>query len=319
MADVFRIIDLLSKEVVCAVLESSQTNYKGSKNRSLIGTAEPVDWLNRRNDYQNSDIKPTLLLVNTTLFPKVASHAELTDGTNAAAMRAIATNEPPAAGAVFLAEAQSAGRGQGANHWHATPGANLTFSLVVYPDHLAVARLFALTQLSGLAVAETVAHFLPAPLAATIRLKWPNDVYVGDQKIAGILVQNGLRGSSVSWSVLGIGLNVNETDFPPELQTTATSLQLLTGAPLDKAKVLDFLLARLAANYAFTHPARLVNLGAAYHRLLYRLNLPGRYLDVESGERFFAVLRGVNEAGQLRLELAEGGERVVSLREVRFI
>jgi len=191
--------------------------------------------------------------------------------------------------------------------------------MVAYPDHLAVARLFALTQLTGMAVAETVAHFLPTPLAATVRLKWPNDVYVGDQKIAGILVQNGLRGSAVSWSVLGIGLNVNETSFPVELRAGATSLQLLTGAELDKAAVLDFLLLRLAANYAFTHPARLSALGQAYHRLLYRLNVPGRYLEVDSGERFFAVVRGVNAAGQLRLELAEGGERVFSLREVRFV
>lgn len=257
--------------------------------------------------------------MNTTLFPKVAFHYELTDGTNAAAMRAIAGKEPPSPGAVFLAEAQSAGRGQGANHWHATPGANLTLSMVVYPDHLAVARLFALTQLTGMAVAETVAHFLPAPLAATVRLKWPNDVYVGDQKIAGILVQNGLRGSTVSWSVLGIGLNVNETDFPVALQKTATSLRLLAGDKLDKTAVLDFLLGRLADSYAFSQPSQLTALGEAYHRLLYRLNVPGRYLDVESGERFFAVVRGVNGAGQLRLELAEGGERAFSLREVRFV
>jgi len=266
-----------------------------------------------------SDIRPTLRFVNTSLFPKVAFHYELTEGTNAAAVREINGKTPPPLGTVFLADAQSAGRGQGTNRWHATPGDNLTLSMVVYPDHLAVTRLFALTQLTGMAVAETVAHFLPAPLAATVRLKWPNDVYVGNQKIAGILVQNGLRGSAVSWSVLGVGLNVNETDFPVELRSSATSLRLLTGEGLDKRAVLDFLLARLAANYAFTHPARLTALGASYHRLLYRLNAPGRYLDVESGERFFAVVRGINEAGQLRLELAEGGERVFSLREVRFV
>lgn len=257
--------------------------------------------------------------MNTTLFPKVAFHYELTDGTNAAAMRALTAEEPPSPGSVFLADAQSAGRGQGANQWHATPGDNLTLSMVVYPDHLAVARLFALTQLTGLAVAETVAHFLPTAQAASVRLKWPNDVYVDDQKIAGILVQNGLRGSAVSWSVLGIGLNVNEKSFPGELQARATSLQLLTGAELDKAAVLKYLLSRLAANYAFTQPSRLSALGQAYHRMLYRLNVPGRYLEVDSGERFFAVIRGVNAAGQLRLELAEGEERVFSLREVRFV
>ena len=258
-------------------------------------------------------------LINTTLFPKVAHHYAETDGTNAEAMRAISGSEPPPPGAVYRADDQTAGRGQGTNSWHATPGDNLTFSMVVYPDHLAVDRIFALTQLSGLAVAETAAHFLIPKLAATVRLKWPNDVYVGDQKIAGILVQNGLRGSSVSWSVIGIGFNVNETNFPKELENKATSLAQLTGTTFSTDEVLDFLLARLAHNYQLSDPRRLTELGSRYQGLLYRHNLPGRYQEVETGTYFVAVLRGVNDIGQLRLEMAEGGERVFSLREVRFV
>lgn len=258
-------------------------------------------------------------LINTTLFPKVARHDTVVDGTNAEAIRRLSAPEPPSPGAVYRADEQTAGRGQGTNSWHTTPGANLTFSMVVYPDHLAVDRIFALTQLSGLAVAETVAHFLTAQLAATVRLKWPNDVYVGDQKIAGILVQNGLRGRSVSWSVIGIGLNVNEMDFPEELQGKATSLALLTGTTFSTDEVLKFLLARLAQNYHLSAPKRLTELGHRYQGLLYRHNLPGRYQEVGTGAYFFAVLRGVNDIGQLRLELAEGGERVFSLREVRFV
>lgn len=257
--------------------------------------------------------------MNTKLIPKVAFRFADLSSTNDAAVQAITAGEMPAAGAVFLTDAQSAGRGQGTNQWHASPGDNLTLSLVIYPDHLAVDRLYALTQLSGLAVAETVANFLPSVLAATVRIKWPNDVYVGDRKVAGILVQNGLRGNRISWSVLGVGLNVNEGNFPPPLDTTATSLALLCGYDMDKEAVLDFLLQRLAANYDDTFAHRLPELNARYHRLLYRHNLPGRYKNTETEERFFAILRGVNEAGQLRLELAEGGERVFSLREVRFI
>ncbi|MFT5999245.1 MAG: BirA family biotin operon repressor/biotin-[acetyl-CoA-carboxylase] ligase [Neolewinella sp.] len=240
------------------------------------------------------------------------------DGTNAEAIRMLSAPEPPSSGTVYRADEQTAGRGQGTNSWHTTPGDNLTFSMVVYPDHLAVDRIFALTQLSGLAVAETVAHFLTTQLAATVRLKWPNDVYVGDQKIAGILVQNGLRGSIVSWSVIGIGLNVNETNFPEELQDRATSLALLTGTPFSTDEVLEFLLARLAHNYHLSAPKRLTELGQRYQGLLYRHNLPGRYQEIETGTYFFAVLRGINGIGQLRLELVEG-ERVFSLREVRFV
>jgi BirA family biotin operon repressor/biotin-[acetyl-CoA-carboxylase] ligase len=144
-------------------------------------------------------------------------------------------------------------------------------------------------------------------------------VYVGDRKIAGILVQNGLRGSSVSWSVIGIGLNVNETNFPEDLQDKATSLAQLRGTTFSADEVLDFLLARLAHNYQLSDPRRLKELGHRYQGLLYRHNLPGRYQEVETGTYFFAVLRGVNDIGQLRLEMAEGPERAFSLREVRFV
>lgn len=257
--------------------------------------------------------------INTSLFPKVARHDSVTDGTNAAAIRAIAAGEYLPAGTVFRADAQTAGRGQGENKWHASPGANLLLSLIAYPDHLAVDRLFVLTQLSGLAVADTVRHFLPAGRADTVRLKWPNDVYVGRQKIAGILVQNGLRGAAISWSVLGIGLNVNEAAFPESLRPTATSLALLLGGAVDREAVLVTLLANLAVRYEQTHPDRLPSLEADYAQQLYQLNEPGRYEEVETGENFFAILRGVDRAGQLRLELAEGGERVFSLRQLRFI
>jgi BirA family biotin operon repressor/biotin-[acetyl-CoA-carboxylase] ligase len=253
------------------------------------------------------------------LIPKVARHFEELESTNAAAIRALNAGEEIANGAVFITDAQTSGRGQGTNSWHASPGDNLTLSMATYPAHLAVGRLFALNQLSSLAVADTVKHFLPDDIAATVRLKWPNDVYVGKQKIAGILVQNGLRGSIISWSVLGIGLNVNETNFPESLQKTATSMALLAGHDFELKGVLDYLLERLGANYKLTTPGLLRELDKRYHQQLYRLNVPGRYQLVESGANFFAVLRGINEAGQLRLELAEGGERVFSLREIRFI
>lgn len=257
--------------------------------------------------------------LNTSLFAKVVRYDTVTDGTNAAAIRALAEGVELPAGTVFRADAQTAGRGQGSNRWHATPAANLLLSLIAYPDHLSVHRLFVLTQLSGLAVADTVRAFLPPDLANTVRLKWPNDVYVGKRKIAGILVQNGLRGSAISWSVLGIGLNVNETNFPPELELSATSLALLLGSTVDREAVLATLLANLSACYQLSQPAQLSVLEARYAQQLYRLNEPGRYRDTATGVSFFAILRGVNEAGQLRLEMAEGGERVFSLREVQFI
>jgi BirA family biotin operon repressor/biotin-[acetyl-CoA-carboxylase] ligase len=218
-----------------------------------------------------------------------------------------------------VADEQTAGRGQGSNAWFATPGANLSFSLVCYPDHLSVDQIFALTQVPALAVAAVVRELIKPPVVAAVSLKWPNDVYVGDQKIAGILVQNGLRGKAIAWSVIGIGLNVNEVNFPSELTTVATSLRLLTGRQLDRQAVRDRLFEQLRLQYSLTTAAGMGQLQRDYHRQLYRLNLPGRYQRTNDNSTFFAILRGVAADGRLVLEHASGEEERFALREVRFI
>ena len=256
--------------------------------------------------------------MNTKLFPKVARWYDTLGSTNAEAIRDINAGKGADAGAVYWTEEQSAGRGQGINRWHATPATNLTLSIVAYPDHLPVDRLFALTQLTGLAVAATVRHFLPAR-AAEVSLKWPNDVYVGKQKIAGILVQNGLRGSRISWTVFGIGLNVNEVDFPPELATTATSLRLLAGTDFDREAVANRLFSAFSDAYELTSPARLPELDQAYHQSLYLRDVSATYREIATGNIFSARIRGVASTGQLRLEMTDGRERLFSLREIGFL
>ncbi|MEL7163139.1 MAG: biotin--[acetyl-CoA-carboxylase] ligase, partial [Bacteroidota bacterium] len=235
--------------------------------------------------------------MNTPLIPKVARRYDRLASTNTAAITAINDGESLANGAVFWADAQTAGRGQGSNRWHASPNANLSLSIVVYPDHLAVDRLFALTQASALAVAEPVRGYLPAPAATSVKVKWPNDVYVGNRKIAGILVQNGLRGNRIAWSVIGIGLNVNEAAFPEELINTATSLHLLTGITYDRDQVGAELFRCFADAYALTAPARIANLNDYYRKNLYRRDVPSEFVVTATGVRITAVIRGVDEVG----------------------
>ncbi|MEM9529204.1 MAG: biotin--[acetyl-CoA-carboxylase] ligase, partial [Bacteroidota bacterium] len=140
--------------------------------------------------------------INTPLFPKVARRYESIASTNEAAVTAINAGEALVPGTVFWADDQTAGRGQGENRWHSSPNTNLALSIICYPDHLTVDRLFSLTQVAAIAVAATITTHLPAEQASRVRIKWPNDIYVGDRKIAGILVQNGLRGNRVVWSVI---------------------------------------------------------------------------------------------------------------------
>lgn len=271
-----------------------------------------------RNYRQINTLSRHYTPMNTKLFPKVARWYDTLASTNEAAIQDINAGKGADAGAVYWTEEQSRGRGQGSNRWHATPATNLTISIVAYPGHLPIDRLFALTQLTGLAVAATVRHFLPER-AAEVALKWPNDVYVGKQKIAGILVQNGLRGSTISWSVFGIGLNVNEINFPPELTTTATSLRLLTGRDFDREAVAQHLFSAFSKAYELTSPARLSKLDDDYHRSLYLRDVPAAYREIATGNIFTARIRGVAPTGQLRLEMTDGQERLFSLREVGFL
>ncbi|MCP9235828.1 biotin--[acetyl-CoA-carboxylase] ligase [Lewinella sp. JB7] len=253
------------------------------------------------------------------LIPKVARHFARVASTNSAMLQALAAGEGLADGAVFTTDEQFAGRGQGSNFWHATPGDNLTLSVLLRPDHLSVDRLFVLTEFISIAVADTVRRFLPADLGTTVRTKWPNDIYVGDRKIAGILIQNGLRGSTVQWSVAGIGLNVNEMAFPPVLNTTATSLRQLTGGVLDLERVRDTLFSLLREGYSLTLPGRQALLSATYLRGLYRLGQWSRFRNTDTEEDFAGYITGVSREGRLELTLADGLSRAFDLRALRML
>ena len=227
--------------------------------------------------------------------------------------------EKPGNGAVYLTHHQSAGRGQGTNTWHSTPHQNLTLSIVCYPTHLPLGNLFSLSQTTALAVAATVRCFLPPKYRTRVRAKWPNDVYVGDRKIAGVLIQNGLRGADLAWSVAGIGLNVNEQDWPAELKNTATSLRELTGEELDLELVQKTLFEEFSKYYGLLEAHLRASLDRQYHAALYRMDERSEFVHVATGRRFIGVIRGVTAAGHLRVEdVAYGREVAFNLREIKL-
>jgi BirA family biotin operon repressor/biotin-[acetyl-CoA-carboxylase] ligase len=124
-------------------------------------------------------------------------------------------------GATYVADAQTRGRGRRGHTWTSPPGENLTFSVLLRPSVLA-ARVSMLTLVVGLAVRAAAARRVPVP----VMVKWPNDVVIGRKKLAGILVESRLSGSSVEAVVVGVGLNVHMRDMPPEIAEIATSLVL---------------------------------------------------------------------------------------------
>ena len=124
---------------------------------------------------------------------------------------------------VVSALEQTKGRGQRGNRWSSQPGENLTFSLIVKDFRIKANEQSAISQATALSLTKLLGrHGIEA------RIKWPNDIYAGDNKICGILIENSLKGMEIDWSIIGIGLNVNQTSFPEDLPNP-TSMRLCTG------------------------------------------------------------------------------------------
>ena len=154
---------------------------------------------------------------------------KLTDSTNDEARRLIRDLDNLS---VIAARCQTAGRGQGDHKWHSLPGENLTFSVVLKFGEQGLAPLAARDALT---ITETITLALRLYLeekGISVRIKWPNDIYTGDRKICGILIENILHGSDIVSSIIGIGLNLNQTEFPADLPNPVSIAQM-TGAHYD--------------------------------------------------------------------------------------
>ena len=163
----------------------------------------------------------------------------VTGSTNDDALAAARSGAPH--GSLFVADEQTRGRGRRGNSWLAAPGENLLFSVLLRPQ-LELAQVSALTLAIGLALRDAV-----APLVAQeTQLKWPNDLYVGGKKLAGVLVESQLQGDRLQAVIVGVGLNVATQQFPEELGARATSLALLGAAQLQREPLLFDLLQAIA-------------------------------------------------------------------------
>lgn len=233
--------------------------------------------------------------------------------TNAEVQAAVVKNGATPEGLTILADHQTAGRGQRGNQWQAALGQNLTFSVLLRPTFLSAAQQFDLSIAVALAGYDTLRTLLGP--AAPVAVKWPNDLYVGQRKIGGILIENSLRGTLLNTSIVGIGLNVNQTNFAPDL-TSATSLARETGHPHDRAAVLATLLAALEARYLTLRGGQAVRLRATYLNRLYRFDEWAEFAF--DGRQARGRITGIDDSGRLLVALATGEARAFGVQEVRF-
>ncbi|MEO8902648.1 MAG: biotin--[acetyl-CoA-carboxylase] ligase [Polyangiaceae bacterium] len=163
----------------------------------------------------------------------------VTGSTNDNALLAARSGAPH--GSVFVADEQTAGRGRRGNTWHAAPGENLLFSVLLRPQ-LELAQTSALTLAMGLALRDAVTPLINREAL----IKWPNDLLVGGKKLAGVLVESQLQGDRLEAVVVGVGLNVASREFPAEIAARATSLAVLGAARLEREPLLFEILAAIA-------------------------------------------------------------------------
>ncbi len=233
-----------------------------------------------------------------------------TASTNDALKESLVQQDMPE-GIVIQAEEQTQGRGQQGNSWVAEPGQNLTFSLLLKPVHVAAAEMFLISQVVSIGIVAFLNE-----LGAGFTIKWPNDIYHNDQKVCGILVENQLLGATLAHSIIGVGLNVNQEEWPAALPNPL-SLRQVFRRTFALSELLDGICESIMCWYTRIDAGEEQLIREAYAAYLYRKD--GLYAFQADGNTFQARIVFVSPDGQLHLELENGEECAYYFKEVQFI
>ena len=215
-------------------------------------------------------------------------------------------------GFVVSAEQQNLGRGQAHAKWKSEKGKNLLLSFVFYPGFIKIPDIF----LVNIALALGVADLVKRRTGEKIAIKWPNDIYYRDRKIAGILIENSMNSSMIQQTILGIGLNVNQNDFPKELPNP-TSLNLILGKEIDREEVLNELCSSLEGRYLQLKRGEHAALDRDFVSILYRKDEWHTYISER--KEFEGMIKGVDKRGRLLVMHRNELERFYDLKEIKFV
>jgi BirA family biotin operon repressor/biotin-[acetyl-CoA-carboxylase] ligase len=234
-----------------------------------------------------------------------------TGSTNTYAI-SLLSKERPEEGCVVITDNQTQGKGTDTNTWESEKGKNLTFSLILYPEFKADQQ-FVLNKSISLGICDFVRAELPQ---SEITIKWPNDIYIGNNKSCGILIQNSVIGNRLDYVVVGIGLNVNQTIFTSDAPNPV-SLKMISGKDYNLDELLHKLLNSIFEKYTEAKPETSRKIENDYRKKLYRLMEWHEY--ILKGTETIARITGTNSFGQLELETENGQVFTCDLKEVKFI
>jgi BirA family biotin operon repressor/biotin-[acetyl-CoA-carboxylase] ligase len=212
---------------------------------------------------------------------------------------------------VVIAEKQTAGRGRLGRSWQANPGENLTFSIVLRPGPAKGS-----VNLLPLLVAVAVADAVQVLTGLSPRCKWPNDLLLGEKKFAGILLEGALKDDALDYVVVGVGVNVNQTDFSADLADRATSLRLAAGGTVDREELFKLILERVEDLYLGTRAGGFSGILPLWHA---RSAMTGQTVSVQAGDAILTgIVTGVSPEGGLILN-ANGSEQTVYAGDVTVV
>lgn len=213
-----------------------------------------------------------------------------------------------------IADSQTNGRGQRGNSWESECGKNLTFSTILYPTELKAKQQFCLSMIVAFSIVDALNHYTKG-----FSIKWPNDIYWKNKKIAGILIENELEGKYITRSIIGIGINVNQEVFHSSAPNPVSFVQI-TGSHIDRLELFNKVLHNIMSGYIFLeteYEQAISNIQELYHQKLYRKEGFHPYRD-NQGE-FMARLHEVEPSGHLILEDVQGTLRRYAFKEVEFV
>jgi len=233
------------------------------------------------------------------------------DSTNNYAKNLIENNKNIDEWTVIDTKFQFAGRGQEGNTWESENNKNLTFSIILKPDFLKPSNQFKLNKVISLGVVD----FLQKYSIANVKIKWPNDIYVENKKIAGILLENIISGDKYSFCIAGIGVNINQENFSEKI-TNFTSLKKITGKEYIRRQCLNVLLNCLYARYyQLVKSPEIID--CDYHNNLYLLEEKRKYIIKNT--KTVATIKGINEYGLLQLQKDDNSIIYCDFKEIIFL
>lgn len=221
---------------------------------------------------------------------------------------------------IALTDFQTAGRGSGSNHWESETGKNLIFSLQVCPNALLPNRVFFLSEVMSLAVCMGLEQYVQyvgkSKDNKRFRIKWPNDIYYADGKVCGMLIENNIQSRRVDNSVMGVGINVNQTVFLSDAPNPL-SLALILGMNSSRLSVLRYVLACFRDCYAMLEQEQYETLHALYLSKIYRFGEWHNYKDSEG--ILEGAITNIKPDGHLIIRDRDGKERAYAFGEIKYM